>query len=97
MMDKSLGAGAEAQQPRQEISKVYAEIIKLLKEAEGNLLTNKDPNFKTGRISKAGASSLLAKVYLTIASSSLSGAKLPFQVVNLVCRHLKNNLYQISG
>lgn len=76
MMDKSLGAGAEAQQPRQEISKVYAEIIKLLKEAEGNLLTNKDPNFKTGRISKAGASSLLAKVYLTIASSSLSGAKI---------------------
>ncbi len=78
LMDKSLGAGADSQQPRQDLQKVYTEIIDLLKKAEGNLYKRNNPNFVTGRISKGGASALLVKVYSTIAASSLANAQVTF-------------------
>ncbi len=79
LMAKSLGAGEDAQQPRQDYKTVYEEIIKLLKAAEGNLFVRTNPNFKLGQISKGGASALLAKVYATIAASSATGLKVTFK------------------
>jgi len=69
---KSIEEGEAAQQPRQPIKDVYAYIIELLQAAEGNLYTVKNASYVKGRISKGAASALLAKVYLTIASASLS-------------------------
>ena len=70
----SLGAGEDAQQPRAAVKDVYAEIINVLKAAEGNLYPRSNTNYKIGQISKGGASTLLAKTYITMASGSLSNA-----------------------
>ncbi|WP_247237803.1 RagB/SusD family nutrient uptake outer membrane protein [Telluribacter sp. SYSU D00476] len=79
IMPTSLGAGADPQQPRQDVKVVYDHIIELLKAAEGNLYTRNDPGFKVGRVSKGAASALLAKVYVTMASGSLEGAQVTVQ------------------
>jgi hypothetical protein len=70
----SLEEGAPVNLPRAPISEVYAYIIETLQLAETQLFNTRDANYKIGRISKGAASSLLAKVYLTIGSGSLSGA-----------------------
>ncbi|WP_256011092.1 RagB/SusD family nutrient uptake outer membrane protein [Desertivirga xinjiangensis] len=62
-------------QPRQSIPEVYAYIIENLKLAEEGLYSRNDANWKLGRVSKEAAKTLLAKVYLTMASGSLSGAQ----------------------
>ena len=70
----SLGAGEDAQQPRAAVKDVYAEIISILKAAESNLYPRTSTAFKVGQISKGGASALLAKTYVTMASGALSNA-----------------------
>ena len=71
----SLGAGEDAQQPRAAVKDVYAEIISILKTAEGNLYPRSNSAYKIGQISKGGASALLAKVYVTMASGALANAQ----------------------
>lgn len=72
---ESITKGAAIQQPRASVQEVYAYIIENLKMAEQSLLGVKDAGYETGTISKGAASSLLAKVYLTMASGALSGAQ----------------------
>ncbi len=71
----SLEEGAAPNMPRASVKEVYEYIIETLKLAETQLYGVKDAGYATGRISKGAASSLLAKVYLTMASGSLSGAQ----------------------
>jgi hypothetical protein len=71
LFDKSIVEGKEPQQPRTPVKDIYAFIINDLKEAESNLYTSRDANFVAGHPSKGAASSLLAKVYVTMASGSL--------------------------
>jgi starch-binding outer membrane protein, SusD/RagB family len=71
---KSIEEGEPAQQPRKPVAEVYQHIIELLQAAEQNLYSNKNANYETGRISSGSAKTLLAKVYLTMASGALSGA-----------------------
>jgi len=73
---KSVNAGSEFHQPRQPIPTVYEHIIGLLKDAEDGMYKNSDSKFKPGRASAGAAASLLAKVYLNIASASLSSGNL---------------------
>jgi hypothetical protein len=68
----SVNSGADLNQPRQPISKVYEHIIELLTKAEGLLYKNTDSKFQEGRVSAGAAASLLAKVYVTMASGSLA-------------------------
>ncbi len=72
----SLGSGEDPQQPRAAVKDVYAEIIRILKTSEGNLLPRGNAKQKLGQISKGGASALLAKVYVTMASGALQGAQI---------------------
>lgn len=70
----SVEEGADFNQPRQSISAVYEHIITLLKDAEGLMYKVGDAQFKDGRASAGAAASLLAKVYVTMASGSLANA-----------------------
>lgn len=67
----SVNSGADLNEPRQPVSKVYAHIIELLTKAEELLYKNTDNGFHEGRVSAGAAASLLAKVYVTIGSSAL--------------------------
>lgn len=69
---KSVNSGSDFNQPRQSIPTVYEHIVGLLKDAETGMYKNTDGAFKEGRASAGAAASLLAKVYLTIASASLT-------------------------
>lgn len=73
---KSVNVGSEFHQPRQPIGTVYAHIIELLLDAEKSMYKNTDGSFKQGHASAGAAASLLAKVYLTIGSASLSSGDL---------------------
>ncbi|MDR2954523.1 MAG: RagB/SusD family nutrient uptake outer membrane protein [Prevotella sp.] len=73
---KSVNAGSEFHQPRQPIPTVYEHIISLLTEAEDAMYKNTDVNFTEGHASAGAAASLLAKVYLTMGSASLSSGTL---------------------
>lgn len=67
----SINSGMEdPHQPRQSIENVYTHIIELLTDAQNMMYKNIDPGFVEGRASAGAAASLLAKVYLTIASAS---------------------------
>jgi hypothetical protein len=68
---ESVNKGADYNQPRKPITEVYGHIIDLLKEAEAGMYKNTNSAFKPGRASAGAAASLLAKVYVTIASASL--------------------------
>ncbi|MGQ1945715.1 RagB/SusD family nutrient uptake outer membrane protein [Geofilum sp. OHC36d9] len=68
---ESVNQGTDFNQPRQSIATVYEYIIELLKEAEKGMYTNQNSNYVEGRASAGAAASLLAKVYVTIASASL--------------------------
>lgn len=72
----SLEEGAAPQMPRAAIKEVYEYIIETLKLAESQLYSVKDAKYQTGRISKGAASTLLAKVYLQMASGALAGAQI---------------------
>lgn len=71
----SLEEGAAPNMPRATVKEVYEYIIETLQLAETQLFSKNAATYQMGRISKGAASSLLAKVYLTIASGSLSGAQ----------------------
>lgn len=71
----SVEEGADFNQPRQPILTVYEHIISLLKDAEDQMYKVGDPGFKEGRASSGSAASLLAKVYVTMASGALADAK----------------------
>lgn len=85
---ESVNKGTDFNQPRQPIATVYAHIIELLKEAEAGMYKNTDATFKEGRASAGAAASLLAKVYVTIASGSLPSGEItvkggiPYHTVN---------------
>jgi hypothetical protein len=66
----SINQDNPVKEPRQPIPAVYEHIIELLNQAKEMLYTNTDASFKQGRVCAGSAASLLAKVYLTIASSA---------------------------
>lgn len=70
VVTQSVSEGEIAQQPRQPVKDVYARVIEDLKTAETNL-----GPYESGRITKGVASSLLAKVYVTMASGSLASGQ----------------------
>lgn len=65
---------AETSLPRSSVPEVYEYIIEVLKVAEQGLYARSHANYKTGDISQESAKTMLAKVYLTMASGALSGA-----------------------
>ena len=64
--------GGSLYQPRQSVEAVYLHMIDLLTKAEDMMYKNTDGSFVVGRASAGAAASLLAKVYLTIGSASLT-------------------------
>ncbi|WP_320051897.1 RagB/SusD family nutrient uptake outer membrane protein [uncultured Acetobacteroides sp.] len=77
--EDAVSNGAAFSQPRQPIAKVYEHIIKLLTDAEGMMYKNTDAAFTSGRASAGAAASLLAKVYVTIASAATPSANITFK------------------
>lgn len=74
---KTLETDASSSAPRAPISDVYSFIIQDLVQADTLLLPKDDPKGGgPGRINKAAAQTLLAKVYLTMASGAQKGATL---------------------
>ncbi|MDQ1085507.1 RagB/SusD family nutrient uptake outer membrane protein [Siphonobacter sp. SORGH_AS_1065] len=72
---KSVTEGESTNQPRASVPDVYAHIIENLKTAEEKLYTRTTSGYETGRLSQEAAKTLLAKVYLTMASGALKGAQ----------------------
>lgn len=62
--------------PRSSVADVYAYIIEVLKESETQLYDRSNPNYKLGMISQESAKTMLAKVYLNMASGALAGARI---------------------
>lgn len=87
---KSVNEGEDYNQPRQSIKTVYEHIISLLSDAKDLMYKNTDKDFVAGRASAGAAASLLAKVYVTIASASLSSGEViirggkPYDIVDNV-------------
>ena len=67
---RSINQGNLRNEPRQAIPVVYEHIIDLLNQSKTLLYKNTDPAFKPGRICAGAAATLLAKVYLTMASGA---------------------------
>lgn len=76
IFQKSITEGENPMQPRVAVDSVYGYIISELKTAEQQLYNNTNANYKAGRISQGAASSLLAKVYLTMASCAVTNAQI---------------------
>ncbi|PQA55628.1 RagB/SusD family nutrient uptake outer membrane protein [Siphonobacter curvatus] len=72
---KSVTEGENTNQPRASVPDVYAHIIENLKMAETMLYTRTNARYETGRLSQEAAKTLLAKVYVTMASGALKGAQ----------------------
>jgi hypothetical protein len=68
---KGIAYGDSFQQPRQPVMNVYNYAIEMLQKADSLLYDAKDPNYEVGRLSKDAARGMLARVYLTIASSAM--------------------------
>ncbi len=67
----SVNSGKESsQQPKKPIIEVYDYIIEMLLDAENTMYKNTDSEFKAGHASAGAAASLLAKVYVTMASGA---------------------------
>ena len=71
LFDTAVSNGASYNQPRRSISDVYAEIIRLLKDAAGMLNKNTDAGYQSGHVAAGAAAGLLAKVYATMASGAM--------------------------
>ena len=70
--DHTINSGlSDIHQPRQPIDSVYHYIIANLQQAEQRLYKNTDREFSLGHVSAGTAASLLAKVYLTMASGAV--------------------------
>ena len=88
--DHTINSGkVDIQQPRQPVDSVYNYIVGMLKKSEQLSYKNTDRKFILGHGSAGAAASLLAKVYLTMASSAVpTGEKVivrggkAFQMVN---------------
>lgn len=73
-LNRLTGAGS-ADMARAPVKDIYAQIISDLQQAESLLLAKKDPRSgPAGKVTRGAAQTLLAKVYLTMASASLPGA-----------------------
>lgn len=72
----SAAVGEKINMPRSPVPEVYAYIIAVLKESENQLFARSNPQYKTGLISQEAAKTLLAKVYLNMASGALAGAQI---------------------
>lgn len=68
----SISEGADIYKPRSPIKEVYEHIIEELKFAETAMYSTTDPEYKIGHVSSGAAKALLAKVYATIGSASMS-------------------------
>ncbi|GHT81653.1 membrane protein [Bacteroidia bacterium] len=73
---QSVSVDPDFDKPRAPITEVYAHIVDLLTAAQDQMYKNTDPNFKEGRASAGAAASLLAKVYLTMASGASAGQEI---------------------
>ncbi|WP_025146491.1 RagB/SusD family nutrient uptake outer membrane protein [Pedobacter jeongneungensis] len=74
---KSLSQDKSTNVPRSSVKEVYDVVISDFKNAESKLLPSTDANVgELGRVTKAVASSFLAKTYLTMASGALSAANI---------------------
>ena len=88
--DYTINSGLQdLQQPRQSVDSVYHYIIGMLQKGETMMYKNTDKDFVLGHASAGAAASLLAKVYLTMASGAVpTGEKVivrggkPYQYVN---------------
>lgn len=70
--DHTINSGqVDINQPRQSIDSVYHYIIGMLEQSERLTYKNTDKNFSLGHASAGAAASLLAKVYLTMASGAV--------------------------
>lgn len=70
--DHSINSGkVDIQQPRQSVDSVYNYIVGMLQKSEELTYKNTDKNFSLGHGSAGAAASLLAKVYLTMASGAV--------------------------
>lgn len=75
MFDVAISEGASYEQPRRPIAEVYAEIIRLLEEAIPVMYKNTDADFQEGHVAQGAAAGLLAKVYATMASGSMTAGE----------------------
>jgi hypothetical protein len=74
---KSLSADPNTNVPRSSVAEVYAAIVEDLTKAETMLLPASDPKSgEAGRVNRYVAKGILAKVYLTMGSGSLSGVSI---------------------
>lgn len=90
------GATSELAPARTPIAQVYAQIIQDLKYAEANCLAeNKIAAVNKGRVSSGAATSLMAKVYLTRASSAATVASDYSDCLAACNRVINSNLYKL--
>lgn len=79
VFEVSVNEGADYNQPRQPIKDVYNHIVSLLTAADTMMYKNTDASFTPGRASAGAAASLLAKVYVTMASGAMPSANITFK------------------
>ncbi|WP_207423579.1 RagB/SusD family nutrient uptake outer membrane protein [Desertivirga brevis] len=72
---RSVSEGEDTNPPRASVPEVYAFIIDCLKQSETQLYSRTNPAYNAGTLSQEAAKTMLAKVYLNIASGALSGAR----------------------
>ncbi len=71
----SVADGEDPNQPRASVANVYAFIVECLKLSETQLFSRKNAAYKAGSLSQEAAKTMLAKVYLNMASGALAGAQ----------------------
>lgn len=71
LLNTTITNGADRENPRQPVAKVYEEIIRLLEQASTLMYKNTDPNYRAGHVCAGSAAGLLAKVYATMASGAM--------------------------
>ena len=90
------GAASELTPARTPIAQIYTQIIQDLKYAEANCISEtKIAAVNKGRVSSGAASSLLAKVYLTRASSSAAVASDYSDALVACNRVINSNIYKL--
>ncbi len=100
LRDKSLSADPNPHVPKSPVKEVYEFIITDFKKAEQMLLPEGNPKSgEYGRVKRGVAKAFLAKVYLTMASGSLSGAQISVRggQNNSVHTYTKNVVAGLEG
>ncbi len=72
----SVSEGNQPEQPRASVKEIYELIIEDLKEAELELVPRTDPSYVKGHVCRGSAKALLAKVYATIGSASMTSGQI---------------------